>query len=456
MSSDEKGFPMEARVVLTGLSKAPQFNDKLGIVKSELQDGRQQVLVGKKFLGLKPSNLIYQSDPAATLSMHELKSILKEKDESIKFTGMDLSDLRREVNAMEPENMFNLLTSAKAKEAKAEAERVSQQAKQMKSQANSMADMSPDQLRQQARAMRSMPPDQIRRMNPQLRNMSDAQIQQAAAQMEQMAENPEMLRMATDQMKNMTPQQIQQMQQQQQMQQPANGATGYGTRTSAPQPTSLNNLNPEQLKKQAEMMRNMTPDQIRSMNPQLAGMSDEQIKMTVNQMVQMADNPEMFEMAKSQMAGMTPEDIERVKQGGLPPGTDPSEMMQNMNGKQMKQMMKMVKDNPNMLKKMLPPGTSETQMKQMMKAFEGMDEKQLDATMKMMQQFQSVTAPFRNAYSTVNRWCGGYLVAVVFLFFAFYGGMIIYLRYFVAKSGIDISEPMIQEEAGIDIEGSEF
>lgn len=451
MTTDENGFPVESRVILTGLTKAPEFNDKPGIVKSELKDGRQQILVGKKFLGLKPSNLQYQKNPAATLSMQELKRILNEKDESIKLVGMDLSDLRREVNAMEPQSIFTLLASANIKEAKAEAERASQQAKQMKSQANQMADMSPEQLREQARMMRSMPPDQIRRMNPQLRNMTDFQIQQAASQMEQMAENPEMLRMAANQMKNMTPEQMQQMQQQQ-----VNSANGYGTRTSAPQPASLNDMNPEQLKRQAEMMRNMTPDQIRSLNPQLAGMSDSQIQMTIDQMTQMANNPEMFEMAKSQMAGMTPDDIEKLKQGGLPTGKDPSEMMQNMDGKQMKQMMKMVKDNPDMLKQMLPPGTSEAQMKQMMKAFEGMDEKQLDATMKMMKTFQNVTTPVRNAYTTVNGWCGGYFSTVAFLLFTFYIGMIVYFRFFVEKSNVDVVENMMSSGTTLENEGSEF
>ena len=74
-----------------------------------------------------------------------------------------------------------------------------------------LANMSPDQLQQQAQMMRSMPKDTIRSMNPQLAHMTDAQIDQAAMQMEMMAGNPELMKMASEQMKNLSPEQMQEM-----------------------------------------------------------------------------------------------------------------------------------------------------------------------------------------------------------------------------------------------------
>jgi hypothetical protein len=74
-----------------------------------------------------------------------------------------------------------------------------------------MANMTPEQMRQQAQAIRNMPPDTLRAMNPQFANMTDQQIQQAATQLEMMAENPELMKMATEQMKSLTPEQMQEM-----------------------------------------------------------------------------------------------------------------------------------------------------------------------------------------------------------------------------------------------------
>jgi len=74
-----------------------------------------------------------------------------------------------------------------------------------------MSSMSPTQLRQQAQMLKSMPLDTLRKTNPQMANMTDEQIQMSIAQLEQMAENPEMVKMAADQMKNMTAEQYESM-----------------------------------------------------------------------------------------------------------------------------------------------------------------------------------------------------------------------------------------------------
>lgn len=81
-------------------------------------------------------------------------------------------------------------------------------ASQAEQAAQTMANMTPEQLKQQADMFESMPPDAIRQMNPQLAHMTDAQIKMAATQFRMMADNPEMMKMAMDQMKNMTPEQI--------------------------------------------------------------------------------------------------------------------------------------------------------------------------------------------------------------------------------------------------------
>lgn len=74
-----------------------------------------------------------------------------------------------------------------------------------------MQDMSPDHLKQQANMLKSMTPAQLRASNPQFASMTDAQIQMSITQLEQMAENPEMVKMAADQMKNMSADQYESM-----------------------------------------------------------------------------------------------------------------------------------------------------------------------------------------------------------------------------------------------------
>lgn len=444
-----KAFPLQAKVILQGLSKAPEYNGKTGVVMSSIKDGRQQVLVGKKFLGLKPSNMTYQLRSVDSLSMQELKKILKEKDENVNFSGMDVSDLRRDVYSMEPEVAFECLSVANAKEfiekEHAKEQQAQESRKTMKSQADQISQMSPDQLRLQARMMRTMAPDQIRKAHPQLRHMTDAQIQMAATQMEQMADNPELVRMAAEQVKNMSPEEYQRAQQQQvHEQQPATAAAaGYGTRTAAPA-NQLDSMTPEQLKEQAEAMRRMTPEQIRQLNPQLASLTDEQMEQTVQQMEQMANNPAMFEMAKRQMKGMSSDDIANLKAGGpMPAGMDPSKMLESMDGKQLKEMVKMMKENPEMLKQM---GSQGEQMMKALKMFDGMDETQLDSAVSMMKGVQKATAPVRNAYAKVNGLCGGHLFKVMVLLVIIYVGMFIYLRFFAVTGG-GVSAPGATMEA---------
>eukprot|EP00569_Conticribra_weissflogii_P005116 CAMPEP_0171344692 /NCGR_PEP_ID=MMETSP0878-20121228/19943_1 /TAXON_ID=67004 /ORGANISM="Thalassiosira weissflogii, Strain CCMP1336" /LENGTH=527 /DNA_ID=CAMNT_0011847941 /DNA_START=11 /DNA_END=1594 /DNA_ORIENTATION=+ len=82
---------------------------------------------------------------------------------------------------------------------------------QFKFATQKMAGMTPEQLRAQTNMLKSLPMDTLRRTNPQMANMTDEQIRMSIAQMEQMAENPEMLKMAAEQMKDMTPEQFENM-----------------------------------------------------------------------------------------------------------------------------------------------------------------------------------------------------------------------------------------------------
>jgi hypothetical protein len=352
---------------------------------------------------------------------------------------MDLNDLRREVNAVSLETAFDYLARANAKEyiEKEKAKELQATEKKKKgnkpssSQADHISQMTPDQLRAQARLMRSLPPHQLRRSHPQLRHMSDAEIEQAATQMEQMADNPEMVRMAAEQVKNMSPEELERAKQQKRGHQ--RGSRSRNAATTSPA-NALENMSLEQLTQQVKVMKTMTKDQIRQMNPQMTTMTDQQIEEMIGQMEQLVNDPVLFETTKNQMKGMTPEDIAKLQAGGdgggkLPQGTDLASMLENMDGKQVKQMMKMLKENPSMVKQMGPQGEQAMKMLQM---FDGMDEAQLDSTLKMMRGVQKATAPFRNAYATVNGFCGGHLVKVVLFLGLLYLGIFVYLRFFVA------------------------
>ena len=74
---------------------------------------------------------------------------------------------------------------------------------QMQQATSQLQNMTPEQLKQQAAMLKSMSYDQLRATNPQMANMTDPQIQMSIQQLEMMADNPAMVKMAADQMKNM-------------------------------------------------------------------------------------------------------------------------------------------------------------------------------------------------------------------------------------------------------------
>jgi len=280
-------------------------------------------------------------------------------------------------------------------------------------------------------------------MNPQMAGFSDAQIQMAANQMEMMANNPAMLQQMKDQVKNMSPEELEQVRQQ-----AAKGGAGAVTGTpgaaGAPgtgsAPTSVADMTPEQLKQQATMMKSMTPDQIRSMNPAMAKWGDAQIQMAIQQMETMASNPDMMKSLSDQMKGMKQEDIEKMQKmaadgfpGGAPGGagtgadglpSNPMDMLNSTNPAQLKNMLKMVKENPSLMRDMLRSSNpamadqmTDEQIEKTIGAFADMDENKIGWVIKMIGWANS----FKNS-SKAKILLFLFLSMIVFVF-----GMLIYL-----------------------------
>ena len=439
MTSTEVQFPIEARVTLHGLVNAPDLNGKAGVVKSSVTDGRQHVYVEEiaKSVALKLENLKFESRSVESLSAKELKIILKYKNlQDSELAGVEKSELRSKLSGIsqDSEEIGEWLAKAKAAGTKPATTTTAYSPKVNVSQtsqaADQLANMSPEQLRQQARMMRSMDPASIRRMNPQLAHMTDQQIKMAADQMEMMANNPQMVKMASEKMKNMSPEEHQQMQNMAANGMPASSSSSVSSSTrpttTANLPPTANqaeqaaqmmaNMTPEQLKQQAEMLKSMDPDTIRSMNPQMANMSDEQIKMAAAQFEMMASNPDMVKMAMDQMKNMTPDQVEAMKNGTAPPpdmsqmGGDPAKMLANMDKKQLKQMLKSLKENPEMLKQFTGmSGMSEEQLSKGIDMFANMEDNKLDTALAVMAKAQKA----KEMWTQANAKTGGHLMKIL-------------------------------------------
>ena len=461
-------YPIESRVVLKGLLKAPELNGKIGVVKSGLFNGRQHVMVEglNKSVALKVSNMSWEGRSVDSLSVKELKTILKAKAKTSdsELSGIDKSELQSKLASLDasPETIAQWLVEAKT--AVVEKENVPTSSPSMSvdpaQAASQLANMDPEQLRQQARMLRSMPPDQIRRMNPQMAAFSDAQIQAAASQMEMMASNPAMMKMAAEQMKNMSPEEIQRAQQQ-----AMGGAipptTSSTSAAAANIPSAsqtaqaanmMQNMTPEQLRQQADMFSAMPPDQIRQMNPQLAHMTDEQFKAAASQLRMMADNPEMMKMAADQMKNMTPEQLEEIRNGSMDPsfdpsqmmGADPSKMLANLDKKQLKTMLKTLKENPEMMKQFADQfaastGLGEDQLARGVEMFADMDDAKIDMAVNMMQKAQKA----KDLWASANAKTGGHLMKILILLFLVAVAVIVKGLFFSATKGIGPDVPNI-------------
>jgi len=482
-------FPIGSSILLQGL-KAAEYNGKKSIVRSALKDGRQEVYVFdgvNKSMRIKTHNMEYEPREASSLSLSDLKGALAESglpDEQIQ--GADKSDLVKLVEsvASSPEDIAKLV--AKANEPK-EAPPPSCKktgtpgltTSQLRDGAQKMAQMNPDQLKQQAATMRQMGPQALRSMNPQMAMMSDAQINQALEQMEQVANNPAMMRAATEQMKNISDSELQQT---------VGQNMGGGMPTSDVKPPmqnmsasqfqqATNNLtsNPEMLKTQAAAMKGMSMDELRLRQPQFNSMSDDQIRAAIAQMEMIAANPGMMNMVKQQMENMTPEQFEQMKgmvNSGAVPGMadmispsatsngndgtaalpanmaanmDPSQMMQGLmtNPEQLNSTVKMLKSNPDMIKSFLASqaGGDDAKVKQFEKALDSfvqMDDGQIDKYLKRINTVQGIAKPFVTVFDKLKSTLGvSAKMLIVMLNLMFIGFVIMLGMWWKNRSGGD-------------------
>lgn len=409
-------YPIGARVILQNLTKGTHYNGKVGIVTSvRTATGRQLVsIVGDeeaKALGLKPTNLKYEPRAINSLSIKEMKIVLKAKKKSSDNAmegGMDKSQLSQlvEDTVESEEEVAEILARAKVNT------KVQNQSSQAANQASQVASMTPEQLRSQAKYMRSMDSATIRLMNPAMANFSDAQIQMAANEMDTMASNPEMFKNMVNQMKNMSGAELDAMNKDiasgnnNSPSPVVGGSPPQGARDITKQQMesgmqNMANLTPDQLRQQASMMKSMDPATLRRMNPAMANWNDAQIQMAITQMDMMADNPDMMKNMAEQVKNMNPEDIQKMQAeamaipgntangaaGGMP--QDPMQMLQNADPAQIKQMMNMVKDNPELMKNMIRSANpsmgdqiSDDQISKTMEMFTNMDEKNIEKLMK--------------------------------------------------------------------------
>ena len=501
MTSTASSYPVGTQVILTGLQAAAEHNGKQGLVESVGGERQRVRLVDdeEKILAVRPKNLQLAPRSVDSLSVKELKAILQACDYKGTTTGMDKTDLQQEVdNLSTPEKNAQILmkqarqrqpmqsaapTSSSATASSATTPSFSKE--QMQSAADRMSSMDPSMLRQQAAMMRAMPADQVRRSNPMFANMTDAQIQQAIAQFEMMADNPAMMQQAAQQMKNMSPEELER-QRQAVMGSTNNSHVASSTMTSSTTsntsttastastasstPTSNNpaemmrDMDPAQLKQQAAMLKSMPPSQVRAMHPQFATLSDDQIGAMAAQMEMMADNPAMMKMAAETMNNLTPEQLQDIQQGRMPSGMGNASMpatptmdqaaglFSNMTGKQVKDMLNMVKDQPELLSTAMP-GTDTKQVENLLQKMDGLDEATLDRILAFLKALQKFLSPVIKAYQSANRMVRGHLLKRLALGLA----ALIYYRWFgAASTAVTLEEANEVPEIPVVVQESEF
>ena len=188
---------------------------------------------------------------------------------------------------------------------------------QLREASQKISSMSPEQLKSQAAMLKNMPIETLRRTNPHMANMTEDQIKMAINQMESMANNPELMKMASEQMKNMDEKQFEQVKEM--FQGGVGGAGSNGNPTSSTSSSSSNGLpsmeeavndpskmmesllsNPEQLSGMIKSMK-QNPDLIKSLMRSQMGCKEGE------------SNPkaEQIDKAIDQFAGMTDEQLDK-------------------------------------------------------------------------------------------------------------------------------------------------
>ncbi len=296
----------------------------------------------------------------------------------------------------------------------------------------------------------------------------DEQINMAIAQMEAVANDPNQLKMAADQMKNMSEDDLRRaMNLGGGGSAPPSSTTTASTnatssaRTSTPSSTNppaipqnisktqfeqaaqqMSSLSPTQLRQQATMLRSLPYDTLRKTNPPMAHMTDSQIEMSIQQLEQMAENPSLMQMAAEQMKSMTEQQYESMKQmlgggvggGGIGGGAssstsattnapiDPSNFLMEgllSNPDQLNSMIRTMKQNPELLKSVLSsqlgggsssdaamPSKQKEQLTKAIDSFVQMDDEKLEKYLKMANGVQRMAKPLVTTFDSVKKRTG--------------------------------------------------
>ncbi len=541
-STMTSSFPVGSCVVLQNLVGGAQYNDKNGIVKSRLTaNGRQEVYVFgvNKSMAIKPINMRYLPRELSSLSVPEMKGVLTASGSSTEneLSGLDKESLKSMVAEVSTsaEELAKLIAQANEPAASdiptprsnrsATTAPPNISTSQLRQGAERMSSMTPDQLRQQAATMRAMGAATLRATNPAMAALTDEQINMSISQMEAMANNPQMMKMAMDQMKNMNESDLNASVKQDWPAQQSSASSfsttnssnnnvdanaTYSDVTSAAASAASANRNipdvsadqfktaseqmasmsPDQLKQQAAMLRGMSKETLRRTNPFMAKMSDSEIEMAILQMESMASNPDMLKMAGEQLKNMSPEQFEQMKKmaggagdglgagmmgasagnnasatatttadapvAGLPT-TDPSQMMETLlsNPEQLNSMVKMMKQNPDMIKSMLGTqfggGGDKAKVEQMEKAidqFAQMDDKQLEKYLKMANTVQTVSKPVLNTFKATKDKLGvSAKTLIVLINIVCAVGVYTFYKWLKSRGGVEESliDPLAQE-----------
>lgn len=251
-----------------------------------------------------------------------------------------------------------------------------------------MSSMSPDQLKSQAAMLKSMPLDALRRSNPQMANMSDAQIRMSITQLEQMAENPDMVKMAADQMKNMTKEQYDGLRDMM-------GGGGSGPSAAGETAAGMAGMPADPSKMMESLLSN--PDQLNTA-----------VKM-------MKKNPEMIKQMMASQLGTG---------GGGGDGSSGGDA---------------------------PADTRQKQMNSVIDSFAEMDDEKLEKYLKLANKVQTVAGPMWNAFDRVKQTLGvstkTLIVSINILILA---GFVLLARWWRMRgSGIETEGDIMAHDEGV-------
>jgi hypothetical protein len=243
-------------------------------------------------------------------------------------------------------------------------------------------------------------------------------------------------------------------------------------------------MSPDQLKQQSAVLRGMSKETLRRTNPFMANMSDSEIDMAINQMEKMASDPAMLKMASEQLKNMSPDQLEHMRNiaksgsmmGGISVndtnanGTDAPHAFPNdaaqmfdtllANPEQVNSMVKMLKQNPDMIKQIFAAqlrgsdgqGADNAKVKQMenlVDHFSEMDDKYLEKMLKTLNTFRAVVKPLWKSFWATKYFLGvsaKTLIVLINIVFAF--GTYMFYKWLKARGGVEdaLLDPLLAQE----------